>query len=1024
MADRSLLLKIRMDVAEVLAKSKSAKGALSDVGGGAEDGAKKATKGLSSISDSMRKNEAEWKTATTTFMAGGAALLGAVGLVVKAYSEFDGQMSAVAATGEDARDNLDALRQTAITLGADTQFSAGEAAQGIEELAKAGVSAADAINGGLKGALDLAAAGGISVADAAETAATAMTQFQLSGKDVPHIADLLAAAAGKAQGGVSDIAFALKQSGLVAAQFGLSIEETVGSLGAFASAGMLGSDAGTSFRNMLLRLANPADEAASWMKELGINAYDANGEFVGIATLAQQLQDGLGGLTQATRDQALAQIFGTDAIRAANILYEQGAAGINNWIDEVNESGYAVITAATMTDNLAGDVERLGGAFDTLLINSGSGMNDFLRSMAQAGESVLDSLGQIPAPVLNVATGFAGVAGAGMLALGALGKVTMSVNETRDAMKSLAAVNPRLAKGLGTVGAAAAIAGTFLAAAVAVETLAKAQQDAQYSTLELSRVLFDSGRAVNEVFEFSQVSATLFSGIPLLPLVHINEHLSGIADAANRIDNQSGFGKWADTWPGVNSITEQAAAQFRRLDETLSQLSPEQASEGFRKLAAEMDAGNVPIDSQIAKFPLLAEKFREVAAAVGVNNLSNEELIAMMKGDYPEAVERAIFVTEIWDQVNRESGSTAEDVARSLEEQLKALNALRDATLEAESSQGDWLASIDEVTKALKENGRTLDPATEKGRKNIAVVEGQARAGLSWIQNLRDQKQALIDTDAPLDEINRKNRELEKAQRDVARELMNTREKMGDSREEAYEYARRLGLIPDRVSTAIEAPGSKATKDQINALNNDLLKLQEKDRQKIIATFSTQGYKAAKDQFDRIYSKQVKVTVNYATGQTYRGRVGNYDVYTPYAEGGPVRPVVHRAEGGWGSPGNDRLIDLGGSVKGHSPHPKADNIRAMLTGREFVQPVKAVDTYGGTFMESVRTGRFPVSLARMGVGLAEGGRPDGWQPARTPAMAMAAPQAVAQRPIQQQIIATQVNPHALLMAAGQRLGGL
>ena len=142
------------------------------------------------------------------------------GVIVAAAANFDQAMSKVAATGEEARDSLDELRQAAIDAGAATAFSATEAAAGIENLLKAGVSAKDILGGGLSGALDLAAAGGLEVADAAEIAATALTQFKLAGKDVPHVADLLAAGAGKAQGDVSDLAMALKQSGLVASQMG------------------------------------------------------------------------------------------------------------------------------------------------------------------------------------------------------------------------------------------------------------------------------------------------------------------------------------------------------------------------------------------------------------------------------------------------------------------------------------------------------------------------------------------------------------------------------------------------------------------------------------------------------------------------------------------------------------------------------------------------------------------------------------------------------------------------------------
>ncbi|MFI5426049.1 phage tail tape measure protein [Aeromicrobium sp. UC242_57] len=189
-----------------------------------------------------------------------------VGLAVRAFANFDEAMSAVAATGDDAKQSIDGLRDAAIDAGARTKFSATEAAEAIENLAKAGVSASDILGGGLDGALDLAAAGGLGVAEAAEIAATAMNQFKLSGEDVPHIADLLAAAAGKAMGEVSDMGAAFKYVGPVAQQLGISIEETAGTIALLAQNGVLGDQAGTSLRGMLTSLTSPSKIAATTME--------------------------------------------------------------------------------------------------------------------------------------------------------------------------------------------------------------------------------------------------------------------------------------------------------------------------------------------------------------------------------------------------------------------------------------------------------------------------------------------------------------------------------------------------------------------------------------------------------------------------------------------------------------------------------------------------------------------------------------------------------------------------------------
>ena len=334
----------------------------------------------------------------------GGAVVAGLGVAISKSMDFEKSMSAVqAATGASVL-TLGDLRDAAIKAGADTQYSATEAADAITEMAKAGVSAKDIMGGGLKGALSLAAAGQLDVADAAGIASVAMTQFSLSGKDLPHVADLLAAGAGKAMGSVDDLGMALNQAGLIAAATGISIEETTGTLSAFASAGLLGSDAGTSLKTMLQKLQAPSKEAAGIMDDLGISAYDTSGNFVGLQDLAGQLHDKLGGLTQAQRDNALATIFGSDAVRAANVLYKQGADGIADWTAKVNDQGYAAKQAAALTDNLKGDLERLGGSFDTLMITLGSGAQGPLREVVQMLGGLVDGVG-------NAVTAFGNLSG-------------------------------------------------------------------------------------------------------------------------------------------------------------------------------------------------------------------------------------------------------------------------------------------------------------------------------------------------------------------------------------------------------------------------------------------------------------------------------------------------------------------------------------------------------------------------------------------------------------------------------------
>ena len=400
----------------------------------------------------------------------GLVAAGGLGMAVKKAADFDEAMSLVQSATHESAANMELLSKAALDAGADTAFSATEAAGAIEELAKAGVSTKDVLAGGLSGALSLAAAGELEVGEAAEIAASAMTQFALKGTDVEHIADLLAAGAGKAQGSVRDLGQALDQSGLVASQVGVSIEETTGTLSAFASAGLIGSDAGTSFKTMLLNLTPQSKRAATMMKELGLSAYDANGEFVGMAEYAGRLRTALKGMSDEQRTATLKQLFGNDAIRAANVLYNQGEKGIAKWTDEVNESGYAAETAATKMDNLKGDWEELTGALETALIGTGTSAQGPLRTLVQGltdAVNAYNDLGDGAKTSTAVVMGGVALIGGSVFTFS---QVVQSIAATREAMQALGATslmtgqNMSRASKMGLAGAGGMVAGLSLMA--------------------------------------------------------------------------------------------------------------------------------------------------------------------------------------------------------------------------------------------------------------------------------------------------------------------------------------------------------------------------------------------------------------------------------------------------------------------------------------------------------------------------------------------------------------------------------
>ena len=382
----------------------------------------------------------------------GGALVAGFGLAVKAAMDFDKEMSKVQAVSGATGKELALLRQNAIEAGQATAFSATQAAQAQSELAKAGIATSDILGGALKGSLDLAAAGGMDLAEAATVSAQAMNIFSLKGKDVGRIADTLAAGANKSAANVADLAWAMRMGGQVASQTGLKLEDTVGVLSAFADNALIGSDAGTSLKTMLQRLANPTNDMSDTMRDLGIEVYDAQGEFVGMSSLAGQLQRSLGGLTQEQRDAAMAVIFGADAVRGANVLYKIGSAGVDEYTKAVTDAGAANRMASTMMDNLAGDLEKLKGSLETALIQGGSSATGVLRGMTQAATGTIDVFSALPGPVQSGITVVAGLAGAVTLLGGAMMVAVPKVQEYKSALAEAGPRTQAVGRGLSSVG--------------------------------------------------------------------------------------------------------------------------------------------------------------------------------------------------------------------------------------------------------------------------------------------------------------------------------------------------------------------------------------------------------------------------------------------------------------------------------------------------------------------------------------------------------------------------------------------
>lgn len=561
----------------------------------------------------LDKNGAKMRAGLTTIgsAAGKFGLVVGAGLAfaVKSAADFDQAMSNIQAATHETSGNMDLLREAALQAGADTAFSATEAASAIENLAKAGVSTKDILDGGLSGALDLAAAGGIDVATAAEQAATAMTQFGLSGADVPHIADLLAAAAGKAQGEVTDMGAALNQSGLIADQVGLSIEETTGALGAFASAGLLGSDAGTSFKTMLGALTPNSAKAKELMDQLGISAYDAQGNFVGLADFAGNLRDALSGMTDEQRQATLETIFGSDAVRAASILYEQGADGIQSWINKVNDQGYAAETAATKLDNLKGDLEALGGSLETALIGTGSGSQGPLRSLVQGITAVINAYNDLPGAAKNAVAGLSGVAALLGGGLWAASKVVNGIASAQQALENLGVKADTAKAALANLAKVGVSLGVFEGVAIAMDQLYKTlETPVDTTTLNRDLTALTDGRVTDglqdlsiwlgdindKTHDYNPLYWASFKNFDMSGFESAKENLAKIDDALASMVETGHAKEAADAFQAIKEKAKEAGLSTGELHDVFAQYDTALRNAGVRTSWLSTILGDIP----------------------------------------------------------------------------------------------------------------------------------------------------------------------------------------------------------------------------------------------------------------------------------------------------------------------------------------------------------------------------------------------------------------------------------------------
>ena len=324
-----------------------------------------------------------------------AGKVGEIGTAaIKVGMTFEAEMSKVSAISGATGDELSSLTDKAKEMGAKTKFSATESAQAMEYMAMAGWKTADMLNG-IEGIMNLAAASGENLATTSDIVTDALTAFGLSAQDSTHFADVLAAASSNANTNVSMMGETFKYVAPVAGALGFSVEDCGVAIGLMANSGIKAGQAGTSLRQMLSRLTKPTKEVQTAMNTLGLSLTDSVGNVKSLDTVMSDLRSGFSGLSKAEQTQIATSLAGQEAMSGLLAIVNASDEDFNKLKDSIyNADGAAAEMAATMQDNLAGQITILKSGLEGLGISIYESVEVPLKNLASVGVKAISDLNE------------------------------------------------------------------------------------------------------------------------------------------------------------------------------------------------------------------------------------------------------------------------------------------------------------------------------------------------------------------------------------------------------------------------------------------------------------------------------------------------------------------------------------------------------------------------------------------------------------------------------------------------------
>ena len=308
---------------------------------------------------------------TITKLGIGTAVAGIGKAAIGVGQDFEAGMSQVAATMGISSDavrrnegDFKLLSDAAKEAGSTTQFSATQSAEALNYLALAGNDAQTSVSL-LPTVLNAAAAGGLELGYASDLITDSMSALGLETEDTTTFVDQLAKTSQKSNTSLGQLGEAILTVGGTAKKLQGGTVELNTALGILADNGIKGAEGGTALRNVILSLSAPTDTAAKELKKLGVNAYDANGNFRSLDDIFIDLNKSTNGLSEAAKNQAFTKIFNKTDLKAVEALLANAGGRFDELSGAIEQSGGAAEEMAnTMNSNLSGAITTLGSALE------------------------------------------------------------------------------------------------------------------------------------------------------------------------------------------------------------------------------------------------------------------------------------------------------------------------------------------------------------------------------------------------------------------------------------------------------------------------------------------------------------------------------------------------------------------------------------------------------------------------------------------------------------------------------------